>query len=65
MADSKIPEEVITRLEQARDPEREGVAICAEIMQQITEVPGVSGVNFVSTGSPELIAAAIDASGLR
>jgi len=65
LLDSKIPDEVIRRLEQAADPEAEGVAICAETMQQIKEVPGISGVNILSTGSPDLAAAAIDASGLR
>ena len=64
MIDSKVPLPLIERLEQAADPEAEGVAICAEVMQQIAEVPGVSGINVMSTGDIELSAAAIRASGL-
>jgi methylenetetrahydrofolate reductase (NADPH) len=65
MADSRIPESVIDRLETADDPEKEGIRICAELMQQVSEVPGVSGVNLMTTGTPEAIPAAIKASGLR
>lgn len=65
MADSRIPEPVIDRLESADDPEEEGIRICAELMQQVSEVPGVSGVNLMTTGTPEAIPAAIKASGLR
>ena len=65
LSDSKIPDEIIQRLEQAKDPQREGIAICAEKMQQIAEIPGISGVNLMTTGNPELIPEAIKASGLR
>jgi methylenetetrahydrofolate reductase (NADPH) len=65
MSDSRIPADVIQRLEDAKNPEREGIAICAELMQEISEIPGVSGVNLMTTGDPEAIPAAIQASGLR
>ena len=65
MSDSKIPKGIIERLEQAADPEQEGIAICAEKMQQIAEIPGISGVNLVTMGNPEHLAAAIDLSKLR
>jgi methylenetetrahydrofolate reductase (NADPH) len=65
LSDSKIPKSVIERLEKAKDPRAEGIAICAETMQALAEIPGVSGVNLVSTGDPELLAEAIRASGLR
>jgi len=65
MSDSRIPAAVIQRLEDAKDPEREGIAICAELMLEISEIPGVAGVNLMTTGDPEAIPAAIRASGLR
>jgi methylenetetrahydrofolate reductase (NADPH) len=65
MPDSKIPEALLRRLEQASDPEQEGIRICAEAMQEIAAIPGVSGVHLMTTGSPEHLAAAIDGSGLR
>ncbi len=65
MSDSRIPDSVIQRLEDAANPELEGIRICAELMQEISQVPGVSGVNLMTTGNPESIPAVIRASGLR
>ncbi|MDX1554787.1 MAG: methylenetetrahydrofolate reductase [Xanthomonadales bacterium] len=64
-SDSKIPKAVIDRLEAARDPRAEGIAICAELMNAVREIPGISGVHLMTTGEPELLAAAIRESGLR
>ena len=65
MSDSRIPADVIQRLEDAKNPEDEGIAICAELMREISEIPGVSGVNLMTTGDTGTIPAAIKASGLR
>jgi methylenetetrahydrofolate reductase (NADPH) len=65
MSDSRIPDTVVSRLEDAADPEQEGILICAELMQQVSEIPGVSGINLMTTGNPEAIPAAIRASALR
>ena len=65
MSDSRIPAAVIQRLENARNPEREGIEICAELMQEISQIPGVAGVNLMTTGDPAAIPAAIRASDLR
>lgn len=62
---SMVPMKVVRRLEQARDPEREGVAICAELLQELVEIPGVTGANLLTPGDPETVTAAIRASGLR
>lgn len=64
-SDSKIPKAVIGRLEAAKDPRSEGIAICAELMHQIKEIPGISGVALMTTGDSELLADAIRASELR
>lgn len=65
MPDSRIPEQVIKRLEDADDAEQEGIMICAELMQEISQIPGVSGVNLMTMGNSESIPAAINQSGLR
>jgi len=65
MSDSRIPDAVVKRLEDAKNPEQEGIIICAELMQEISEIPGVSGVNLMTTGDTVAIPAAIKASGLR
>jgi len=65
MSGSRVPDALIQRLEDAKSPEQEGIAICAELMQEISGIPGVSGVNLMTTGDSEAIPAAIQASGLR
>lgn len=65
LPDSRIPARIMQRLENADDVEREGIKICAELMQEIAQIPGVSGVNLMALGNSEAIPAAIRASGLR
>ncbi len=65
LSDSRIPKDLIRGLEEAADPEQEGIRICAEAMQEISIIPGVSGVHLMTTGDAAAIAAAVQASGLR
>jgi len=60
-----VPDSVIKRMEQASDPECEGIEICAELLQELTTIPGLSGANLLTLGKLEAIRAAIDASGVR
>ena len=60
-----MPDSIIERMEQAPDPESEGVDICAELLQELSTIPGVSGVNLLTLGNLATIPAAIDASGVR
>jgi methylenetetrahydrofolate reductase (NADPH) len=65
MGDSRIPASVLERLDNAADPQREGINLCADLMQEMSGIPGISGVNLMTMGDPEAILAAIKASGLR
>lgn len=65
MREVKIPSALGQRLQDASDAEFEGVKICAELMQEISEIPGISGIHLMTMGNPESIPAAIKASGLR
>ena len=60
-----VPDSIIERMEQASDPEREGIEICAELLQELATIPGVSGANLLTMGKLETIPAAIGASGVR
>lgn len=60
-----VPDRVIEQLEQASDPESEGIRICADLLRELTTIPGVSGANLLSLDNLEAIAAAIEASGVR
>lgn len=60
-----IPDQVIERLEKAKDPRREGRQLCIELIQQISEVEGVAGVHVMAHRNEELIADVIMESGIR
>jgi len=56
-----IPDVLVERLENSADPEREGIEICAGLMREIVDIPGVSGINLLTLGRPEAVVAAIQA----
>jgi methylenetetrahydrofolate reductase (NADPH) len=60
----QIPDAVIRRLEQARDPEREGVAIASEMLAEVATLPGVSGAHLVATRKLAAIPAVLAAAGM-
>ena len=60
-----LPQSIIDRLESSDDPAKEGINICAELMREMADIPGISGVNLLSLGDPQLIPAAIAESGIR
>jgi methylenetetrahydrofolate reductase (NADPH) len=60
-----VPEYVVSRMDGANDPESEGVAICAELIQAFAEIPGVSGVNVMTPGDMTTIPAAIRSARIR
>lgn len=63
LPNNHIPDAMIQRLEQAADPEQEGVKICAEQIQEIAGIPGTSGVHLIATQSLATINAAIEMAG--
>jgi 5,10-methylenetetrahydrofolate reductase len=65
LSGSVVPEKMIRRLEQAKDAELEGVKICAEKLQELQEIPGISGVNLMTPGDPATLLEAIRLAGLR
>ena len=58
-----LPDALIERLEKASDSEREGIAICSELIRDYSEVPGIAGVSVSTTGGMETIVAAIEGAG--
>lgn len=59
-----IPDEVIERLARAAKPRQEGRKLCVELIQQIREIEGVSGVHVMAYRQEETVAEIIDASGV-
>ncbi len=65
LSGTRISNATISRLEKSVHPEREGIEICAELMREVAQIPGISGVNLMTSGNSESIRDAIMASGLR
>jgi len=54
-----IADALIKRMEGAADPEREGIRICGELIEELSTIPGVAGVHIMAPGNdmaiPEVI----------
>jgi len=59
-----IPDAVIKRLGGAEDQKKEGQNICIELIQELREIAGVSGVHVMAYRQEEAVADIIDRSGV-
>jgi 5,10-methylenetetrahydrofolate reductase len=59
-----IPDAVIARLEGAENQKLEGRRICVEVMQEVREIAGVSGVHVMAYRQEELVAEIVHESGV-
>ena len=60
-----IPDALIERLENAREPREEGIAICAELLAELAEIPGIAGAHLMAPLNEAAVPAAVARSGLR
>jgi methylenetetrahydrofolate reductase (NADPH) len=64
-AEFVIPDEVIERLKKAGDAgQKEGIALCAEIMTALKSMDGVRGIHILSGGREALVPELLSAAGL-
>jgi methylenetetrahydrofolate reductase (NADPH) len=59
-----VPDEIITRLEQAEKAKEEGVKIILEIIEQLKEIPGVHGIHIMAVGWEDIVAEMVERAGL-
>ncbi|MEO3415105.1 methylenetetrahydrofolate reductase [Roseovarius sp. CAU 1744] len=59
-----IPDQIIARLEGAQNPSEEGKKICIELIQQMREIAGVSGVHIMAYRREHLVSEIILESGV-
>jgi methylenetetrahydrofolate reductase (NADPH) len=50
-----ISDTYIQRLEKAAEPAREGIAICVELIEELSTIPGVAGVHIMAPGNDAAI----------
>ena len=51
-----VPDEIVKRLEQAKDPKNESKKICLELIEAFKEIKGVNGVHLMGHKKEEVIA---------
>jgi methylenetetrahydrofolate reductase (NADPH) len=56
-----IADALIARMEKAADPAHEGIAICAELIEDYSTIPGVAGVHIMAPGNDAAIPDVIEA----
>ena len=61
---TNIPDALVKRIEGATDQRAEGRKICIELMQQMTELPGIAGVHIMAPVNPSAIPGVIEESGV-
>jgi len=64
VAGMSIPDELIGRMERSPEPRKEGVRICAEIIQQLRELKGLRGVHISTVEWEEVIPEVVELAGL-
>jgi hypothetical protein len=59
-----IPDAVIARLEGAADQKREGKQLCIDIINEVKEIEGVSGIHVMAYRQEEFVAEIVHESGV-
>ena len=57
---SVMPEQLVRDFDDAKDPEAFGIDYCATMINELRQIPGVSGVNLSTTGDPASVVAAVN-----
>jgi methylenetetrahydrofolate reductase (NADPH) len=60
----RVPDHIIERMETASDPEREGIHVAAELVQETLSIEGVAGVHLMSIGWTRSMPWVIEQAGL-
>jgi len=61
---SLVPAGVVERMTAAADPEAEGIALAAELVQELLSIEGVAGVHLMSVGWTRAMPLVVAKSGL-
>ena len=59
-----VPDELVTRMEQAQDAKVEGAKVVVEIIEQVKEIPGIHGVHIMAVGWEDIVPEIVKQAGL-
>jgi 5,10-methylenetetrahydrofolate reductase len=60
----EIPDDMMKRLEEAKNVKEEGIDLILEIIEQVMEIPGVHGIHVQAVGWEEIVPDIMDKAGL-
>jgi len=64
VAGMSIPDELIKRMESAKEPKEEGIKICLEMIESIKNIDGVSGIHLMPIGWESITPVILERAGL-
>jgi methylenetetrahydrofolate reductase (NADPH) len=59
-----VPQEIVDRMADAKDPKEEGVKICSETIEQLKEVEGIHGVHIMAVAWEDIVPRIVEECGL-
>ncbi len=59
-----VPDEMVTRMEQAKEAKEEGAKIAIELIEQLKEIPGIHGVHIMAVGWEDVVPEIVKQAGL-
>lgn len=59
-----VPQEIVDRMADAKDPKEEGVKICLETIEQLKEVEGIHGIHIMAVAWEDIVPRLIQEAGL-
>jgi methylenetetrahydrofolate reductase (NADPH) len=59
-----VPDEIVSRMEDATDAKKEGVKIVVEVIEQLEEIPGVHGIHIMAVGWEDIVPEVVEQAGL-
>ncbi len=59
-----VPDEIVSRMEEAENAKGEGVGIVLEIIEQLKEIPGIHGIHIMAVGWEDIVPEVVERAGL-
>jgi 5,10-methylenetetrahydrofolate reductase len=59
-----VPDEIVTRMEDAKDAKEEGISLCLETIEEIKDIEGVHGIHIMAVAWEDVIPRIVEAAGL-
>ena len=60
----RVPDEIVKRMQKAKEPQKEGIRICVEQIEELKEMAGIAGVHIMAIEWEQKIPAIVEAAGL-